>query len=81
MAGNLPVDENTRILIKAAMRRAEEAAETVPWWHFMHHWSRWELGTAETVSAIKTLTGVRKVQIRHCLRCNLHQSRGLRVEL
>jgi hypothetical protein len=75
MAGNLPVDENTRILIKAAKRRVEEAAETVPWWHFLHRWTRWELGTVDTLS------GRRQVQRRHCLRCNLHQSRGLRVEL
>jgi hypothetical protein len=56
-----------------------EPLSTVPWWHLLHRWTRWEFEDATFSSPIKALAGKTQVQARNCVRCDLTQVRRIRI--
>jgi hypothetical protein len=72
------MDERSARLIEA-MNKAP--ANTVPWWHWMHQWTRWKFGEADVASAFKGLVGPRMIQHRTCVRCDMMQARNVPVKL
>lgn len=45
--------------------------QSVPWWHRLHRWTRWEWRTEETTPSIMGVKYSRSWQERRCIRCGL----------
>lgn len=51
-----------------------DKSEVVPWWHFLHQWTRWKTVTLTTSDPIARHPRIQR-QRRECVRCGHEQFR------